>query len=135
SMVEFGDADALISGLTRNYASAIRPALQVIGAKEGSRLAGMYLMLTAKGPLFLADTTVNTDPTAQELAEITVLIENHVRRFNITPRIAMLSYSNFGSNDGTTAIKVREAVKILHRDYPEITVDGELQANFALDKD
>lgn len=135
SMVEFGDADALISGLTRNYASAIRPALQVIGAKEGSRLAGMYLMLTSKGPLFLADTTVNTDPTAQELAEITVLIENHVRRFNITPRIAMLSYSNFGSNDGTTAIKVREAVKILHRDYPEITVDGELQANFALNKD
>lgn len=135
SMVEFGEADTLISGLTRNYASTIKPALQVIGAKEGSRLAGMYMMLTEKGPLFLGDTTVNTDPTAQELAEIAVLLETAVKRFNIKPRLAMLSYSNFGSNEGTTATKVREAVKILHKDYPDIIVDGDLQANFALNKE
>ncbi|NGM62599.1 NADP-dependent malic enzyme [Sphingobacterium sp. SGG-5] len=135
SMVEFGDADTLISGLTRNYTSAIRPALQVIGAKEGTRLAGMYMMLSSKGPLFLADTTVNTDPTAEELVDIAVSIEKAVKRFNIKPRIAMLSYSNFGSNDGITSIKVREAVKVLHREYPEIVVDGEVQANFALNKE
>ncbi|MFZ4862437.1 NADP-dependent malic enzyme [Sphingobacterium sp. Mn56C] len=135
SMVEFGDADTLISGLTRNYASAIKPALQVIGAKPGSRLAGMYVMLTKKGPLFFGDTTVNSNPTAQELADITVLIENAVRGFNIKPRIAMLSYTNFGSTDGETPEKVREAVKILHDTHPEIIADGELQANFALNKD
>ncbi len=135
SMVEFGDADTLISGLTRNYTSAIKPALQVIGAKEGTRLAGMYMMLTSKGPLFLADTTVNTDPTSEELVDIALLIEKSVKRFNVKPRIALLSYSNFGSNDGATPIKVREAVKLLHRNHPEIVVDGELQANFALNKD
>lgn len=135
SMVEFGDADTLISGLTRNYASTIKPALHVIGAKEGSRIVGMYMMLTSKGPLFLGDTTVNTDPTAEELADITVLMEKAVRRFNVKPRIAMLSYSNFGSSDGPTPTKVREAVNILHKNHPNIVVDGELQANFALNKE
>lgn len=135
SMVEFGDADTLISGLTRNYASTIKPALHVIGAKEGSRIVGMYMMLTSKGPLFLGDTTVNTDPTAEELADITVLMEKAVRRFNVKPRIAMLSYSNFGSSDGPTPTKVREAVNILHKNHPDIVVDGELQANFALNKE
>lgn len=135
SMVEFGEADTLISGLTRNYASTIRPALQVIGAKPGSRIVGMYMMLTSKGPLFLGDTTVNTDPNAEELADITVLMEKAIRRFNIKPRIAMLSYSNFGSNDGPTSTKVREAVNLLHKNHPDIVVDGELQANFALNKE
>lgn len=135
SMVEFGEADTLISGLTRNYAATIKPALHVIGAKEGSRIVGMYMMLTSKGPLFLGDTTVNTDPSAEELADITVLIERAVRRFNVKPRIAMLSYSNFGSSDGSTPSKTREAVNILHKNHPEIIVDGELQANFALNKD
>ena len=135
SMVEFGDADTLISGLTRNYASTIKPALHVIGAKEGSRIVGMYMMLTSKGPLFLGDTTVNAEPSAEELVDITVLIEKAVRRFNVKPRIAMLSYSNFGSNDGPTSTKVREAVKLIHQKYPEIIVDGELQANFALNKE
>ncbi|WP_164109047.1 MULTISPECIES: NADP-dependent malic enzyme [Sphingobacterium] len=135
SMVEFGDADTLISGLTRNYAATIKPALHVIGAKEGSRIVGMYMMLTSKGPLFLGDTTVNTDPTAEELADITVLMEKAVRRFNVKPRIAMLSYSNFGSSDGPTPTKVREAVNILHKNHPDIVVDGELQANFALNKE
>lgn len=135
SMVEFGDADTLISGLTRNYASTIKPALQVIGAKEGSRIAGMYMMLSQKGPLFFGDTTVNENPTAEELADITVLIEKTVRRFNIKPRIALLSYSNFGSNEGPVSLKVRDAVRLLHKNHPEIVVDGELQANFALNKD
>ena len=135
SMVEFGDADTLISGLTRNYASTIKPALQVIGAKEGSRIAGMYMMLTEKGPLFFGDTTVNENPNAEELADITVLIEKTVRRFNVKPRVALLSYSNFGSNDGPTSIKVREAVKLLHQNHPELIVDGELQANFALNSE
>ena len=135
SMVEFGDADTLISGLTRNYASTIKPALQVIGAKPGSRIAGMYMMLTEKGPLFFGDTTVNENPTAEELADITVLIEKTVRRFNVKPRVALLSYSNFGSNDGPTSIKVREAVKLLHQNHPNLIVDGELQANFALNSD
>lgn len=135
SMVEFGDADTLISGLTRNYASTIRPALQVIGAKPGSRVAGMYIMMTPKGPLFFGDTTVNENPGAQELAEIAVLLDAAVKRFNIKPRIAMLSYSNFGSNDGVTSDKVRDAVKILHQSHPEIVVDGEVQANFALNKE
>ena len=135
SMVEFGDADTLISGLTRNYASTIKPALQVIGAKPGSRIAGMYMMLTEKGPLFFGDTTVNENPTAEELADITVLIEKTVRRFNVKPRVALLSYSNFGSNDGPTSIKTREAVKLLHQNHPELVVDGELQANFALNSE
>ena len=135
SMVEFGDADTLISGLTRNYASTIKPALQVIGAKPGSRIAGMYMMLTEKGPLFFGDTTVNENPTAEELADITILIEKTVRRFNVKPRVALLSYSNFGSNDGPTSIKVREAVKLLHQNHTDLVVDGELQANFALNSE
>lgn len=135
SMVQFDDADTLISGLTRNYASTIKPALQVIGAKKGSGVAGMYLMLTSKGPLFLGDTTVNADPSARELAEIAVLIENAVTRFNIKPRLALLSYSNFGSSDGSTPLKVREATKILHTEHPKMIVDGEVQANFALNKE
>ncbi|MBD1424800.1 NADP-dependent malic enzyme [Sphingobacterium arenae] len=132
SMVQFGEADTLISGLTRNYATTIRPALQVIGAKPNSRVAGMYIMLTSKGPLFFGDTTVNADPTADELADITILLDEAVRRFNITPRTALLSYSNFGSNDGRTAVKVREAAKILREKAPHIIADGDIQANFAL---
>ncbi|MDM1049051.1 MULTISPECIES: NADP-dependent malic enzyme [Sphingobacterium] len=135
SMVEFGDADTLISGLTRNYASTIRPALQVIGAKPGSRVAGMYIMMTSRGPLFFGDTTVNENPNAQELAEISVLLDAAVKRFNVKPRLAMLSYSNFGSNDGVISDKVRDAVKILHKEHPEIVADGEVQANFALNSE
>ena len=134
SMVEFGDADTLISGLTRNYASTIRPALQVIGAKPGSRVAGMYIMLTSQGPLFFGDTTVNSNPSARELADIGVLLDSAVKRFNVKPRLAMLSYSNFGSNIGDISDKVREAVSILHKEHPEIVADGEIQANFALNK-
>lgn len=135
SMVQFGEADTLISGLTRNYATTIRPALQVIGAKPNSRVAGMYIMLTSKGPLFFGDTTVNADPTSEELADIAILLDEAVRRLNITPRIALLSYSNFGSNDGRTAVKVREAAKVLRNKAPHIIADGDIQANFALNSE
>jgi malate dehydrogenase (oxaloacetate-decarboxylating)(NADP+) len=133
AMVEFGEADAMISGLTKNYASTVKPALQVIGTEEGvNRVAGMYMMMTKKGPVFFGDTTVNVDPTAEELVDLTLLLEKSVRKFNITPRIAMLSYSNFGSNDGEVPEKTRKAVKILHEKYPDIVVDGEMQGNFAI---
>ncbi|MDE3236389.1 MAG: NADP-dependent malic enzyme [Bacteroidota bacterium] len=135
-MVETGDADALISGLTRNYADAIRPALQIIGTEEGvSKIAGMYLLLTKKGPLFLADTTVNFNPTAEELADITMLVAKEVRNFNLVPRIAMLSYSNFGSSDSPEATLVADAVKILKQKNPSLIVDGEMQASVAFNKD
>ncbi|MCJ0741458.1 NADP-dependent malic enzyme [Pedobacter montanisoli] len=133
SMVEFGEADAMISGLTKNYASTIKPALHVIGTEPGvNRVAGMYMMMTQKGPVFFGDTTVNVDPTVEELVDITLLIEKSVRKFNVHPRIAMLSYSNFGSNQGDIPEKTRKAVKILHEKYPEIIVDGEMQGNFAI---
>jgi malate dehydrogenase (oxaloacetate-decarboxylating)(NADP+) len=136
TMVQFGQADALISGLTKDYGTTIKPALQVIGIEEGvNRVAGMYMMLTKKGPVFFGDTTVNENPTLEELVDVTVLIDRAVKKFNIQPRIAMLSYSNFGSNDGIVPEKVRHAVKVLHQKYPEIIVDGDMQANFAMNPD
>jgi malate dehydrogenase (oxaloacetate-decarboxylating)(NADP+) len=133
AMVQFGKADALISGLTKDYPSTIKPALQVIGIEEGvNRVAGMYMMLTKKGPVFFGDTTVNENPTVDELVDITVLLDNSVRKFNIQPRVAILSYSNFGSNDGTVPEKVRQAVRILHEKHKDIIVDGDMQANFAM---
>ncbi|MFB2117790.1 NADP-dependent malic enzyme [Parapedobacter sp. 2B3] len=135
SMVQFGEADTLISGLTKNYATAIRPALHVIGTQPGSKLAGMYMMLTPKGPVFFGDTTVNANPTAEELVDITVLLHHAVKKMNITPRIALLSYSNFGSNSGDVPDKVRKAAQILHELHPEIHVDGEMQANFAMNSE
>ncbi|MCU7548062.1 NADP-dependent malic enzyme [Chitinophagaceae bacterium LB-8] len=135
-MVEMGDADAMISGLTKNYPDTIRPALQVIGTDEGvKKIAGMYLMLTKKGPLFLADTTVNFNPTAEELAEITLLTAREVRNFNIIPRIAMLSYSNFGSSNSPEAELVANARKIVKERMPTLIVDGEMQASTALNKE
>jgi malate dehydrogenase (oxaloacetate-decarboxylating)(NADP+) len=133
SMVEFGEADALISGLTKSYSDTIKPALQIIGIQPGvNRVAGMYMMLTKKGPVFFGDTTVNINPSVKELVDITLLVEESVRQFNIKPRIAILSYSNFGSNEGPVPEKTREAVQILHEQHPEIIVDGEMQANFAI---
>ncbi|HMI02760.1 MAG TPA: NADP-dependent malic enzyme [Pedobacter sp.] len=135
-MVEFGEADAMISGLTKNYATTIKPALQVIGTEPGvNRVAGMYMMMTKKGPVFFGDTTVNVDPTVEELVDLTLLLERAVSKFNIQPRVALLSYSNFGSNEGIVPEKVRKAVKILHDKHPEIMVDGEMQANFAINND
>lgn len=132
-MVEYGLADAMISGLTRKYGQPIKSALHVIGVQKGIRkVAGLYMMVTKKGPYFFADTTMNTDPTAEELADIAVLTANTVKHYNITPRIAMLSYSNFGSAEGEVPNKVARAVKILHDNYPGLVVDGDIQANFAI---
>lgn len=135
-MVETGDADAMLSGLTKNYAEAIRPALQIIGTEEGvKKIAGMYLLLTKKGPLFLADTTVNFHPTAEELADITMMVAKEVRNFNLVPRIAMLSYSNFGSSDSPEAKLVAQATKILKQRNPSLVVDGEMQGSLAFNKE
>jgi len=135
-MVECGDADCMISGLTRNYPDTIRPALQTIGTEDGvKKIAGMYLLLTKKGPLFLADTTVNFNPTAEELAEITVMVAREVRNFNIIPRIAMLSYSNFGSSNSPEARLVAEARKLVKQKMPSLLVDGEMQASVAFNND
>jgi malate dehydrogenase (oxaloacetate-decarboxylating)(NADP+) len=132
-MLDHGDGDALISGLTKNYPLTVRPALQIIGTEaDTKKVAGMYLMLTKKGPIFLADTTVNIDPNVDELVDITKLVAKSVKKFNINPRIAMLSYSNFGSSETPNPMKVRKAVEILHQQYPDLIVDGEMQANFAL---
>lgn len=135
-MVNQGDADAFISGITRNYPETIRPALQIIGTEKGvRRIAGMYIVITKNGPVFFADTTINVDPTAQDLADIAVLTAKSVERMKIKPRIAMLSFANFGSSEFDQTKKVSDAVRILHEEHPKLVVDGELQANFALSKD
>ena len=136
AMVETGLADVMISGLTRNYKDTIRPALQVIGVDEGvNKIAGMYILITKEGPYFFADTTVNLNPSVQEIVDITLLVNKIIKRFKIQPKIALLSYSNFGSTEGEDALKMREATRILHKEHPEIVVDGEVQANFALNKE
>lgn len=135
-MVETGEADALISGLTRNYPDTIRPALEVIGLQKGiKRVAGMYIVLRPEGPLFLADTTINIDPTVEELADITYLAAKEVEKYNVKPVIAMLSYSNFGSSQTEEARKIRKSVALIHGKYPELVVDGEIQASLAFDKE
>jgi len=136
AMVEFGDADALISGLTRNYRNTIRPALQVIGIDDDCEIiAGMYILFTKRGPFFFADTTINVNPSAQEIVHITTLVAKIVKRFKMEPKIALLSYSNFGSADGEDPLKMRLATKILHEQHPDLVVDGDIQANFAVNKD
>jgi malate dehydrogenase (oxaloacetate-decarboxylating)(NADP+) len=135
-MVETGEADAMISGLTKNYADTIRPAIQIIGCEEGvQKIAGMYLLLTKRGPLFMADTTVNFNPTAEELADITLMVAREVRNFNLTPRIAMLSYSNFGSSDSPEARLVARATELVKQRNPSLIVDGEMQVSMAFNKD
>lgn len=135
-MVDMGDADAMISGLTRNYRSVVKPVIQTIGLeKDVKSVAGLYILNTKRGPLFLADTTINIDPTAEEIAEITANVAKTMRKFKITPRIALLSYSNFGSSYGVDPEKMAKATKILHDNYPNLVVDGEVQANFALNSE
>lgn len=132
-MVEMGDADAMVSGITRNYIDVVRPALQVVGTqKDINRVAGMYILQTKRGPLFLADTTINLDPTAEEIAEITSNVAKTIRKFKVIPRVALLSYSNFGSSPGDDAKKMAKAVELIHKNDPNLIVDGEVQANFAL---
>ena len=135
-MVETGDADAMISGLSKNYPDTIRPALHIIGMEDDAkRVAGMYIIMTKRGPLFLADTTVNFNPTAEELADITLLVAKEVKHFGITPCIAMLSYSNFGSSHSPEAKLVAKARDIIKQKDPALIVDGEVQANVAFNKE
>ena len=134
-MVEQGEADAFVAGMTRKYAEAIRPALEIVGAAKENHIAGMYMVLTKKGPVFFADTTMNVDPDAQTLVNTTLLAANQIKRFGLDPKIAMVSFSNFGASRAKSPRNVKKAVEILHKEYPEILVDGEMQANFALNKE
>jgi malate dehydrogenase (oxaloacetate-decarboxylating)(NADP+) len=132
-MVEFGEADAFISGLTKKYADTMRPLLHVLGKTPGvKRTAGMYIMLTKKGPYFFSDTSVNINPDAEDIVDITVSTAKAVQRFGVRPSVALLSYSNFGSNSGELPDKMQNALSILHENYPGLIVDGEMQANIAL---
>lgn len=134
-MVELGDADALVSGLTKDYPKTILPSLQIIGTADGvNRVAGMYIMMNKKGTFFFADTTVNLDPNAQELAEIIELTARGVKFFDMDPRIAVLSYSNFGSSKGEVPEKAREAVRLAKKKNPALIVEGDIQANVAFNK-
>ena len=133
-MVEQGEADAFISGQNSNYPETIRPALEIIGKEEGiNKVAGMYIIMSKQGPLFFADTTVNIDPTSDDLVDIVKLTHKMVSKLHVKPRIAMVSYSNFGSAKGPTVTNIQNALKRLHSENPEILVDGEMQANTALD--
>lgn len=135
-MVENGLADAFISGLTRDYPKTILPSLQTIGVKEGvNRVAGMYIMNTPKGPYFFADATVNLNPTAEELVDIIGLTANAVKFFNMKPRIALLSYSNFGSAQGEIPAKMAKATALAKVKYPDLIIEGEMQANVALNQE
>ncbi len=134
-LVETGYADAMISGLTRNYPDTLAPALKVIGKKPGASIvSGMYMIMTKQGPYFLADCTVNKNPTVEQLVEITLQTAYAVRQFKIEPRIAFVSYSNFGSNEGRVPQMQREAVSFLHKNHPDLIVDGEMQVNVALNE-
>jgi len=134
-MVHLGDADGLISGLTMHYPETIRPALQVHHTYPGlTKAAGIYLLLFEDRMIFIADTTVNLDPTAEDLAEIAYLASTVARNyFDVKPRVAMLSYSNFGSNDDERTRKVRRAVEIAKQRWPELIVEGEMQADTAVE--
>jgi malate dehydrogenase (oxaloacetate-decarboxylating)(NADP+) len=134
-MVEMGEADALISGLTKNYPTTIRPSLQILGKEEGAQVvAGMYIMLTKRGTLFFADCSVNQDPSEKELFDITCLAHQAVKKFNINPRIALLSYSNFGSAKGDVPNKIAKVRSMLKAAHPTMVVDGDVQANIALNQ-
>jgi malate dehydrogenase (oxaloacetate-decarboxylating)(NADP+) len=135
-MVELNDADAFISGYASTYIDGVKPGLEIIGHKNGvKRVSGMYIMNTKKGTFFFSDCTLNTNPTTEDLVQITLQTYETVKRLDIDPVIAMVSYSNFGSTRDLNTQRVSDAVKILHRQYPEILVDGEFQANFALNKE
>ncbi len=134
-MVLEGDADGMISGYSRSYASAVKPIFEVIGkGTDVSKAATVHIMITSRGPLFLADTSINIDPTAEELAEITRMTANLANAFNFDPVIALLSYANFGSSSHPQAKKVRKAIQLLHEENPDLVVDGEIQTDFALNK-
>jgi malate dehydrogenase (oxaloacetate-decarboxylating)(NADP+) len=133
TMVKGGDADGLISGLTHHYPDTVRPALQIIGKKEGvKKIAGLYMLVFKNQTIFIGDATVNIDPTAEDLAEIAILVAMKVREFDIEPRVAMLSFSNFGSTKHPLAEKVARAVSIVRSKVPNLILDGEMQADTAV---
>jgi malate dehydrogenase (oxaloacetate-decarboxylating)(NADP+) len=135
-MVELGEADAMISGITRSYPETIRPALEIVGTQENvNRICGLYIMITKRGPMFFADTTINKNPNAEELAGIAELVSDSVGLLGMKSNIAMLSYSNFGSTKDENTKKIKRAVELVHEKRPDIVIDGEIQANFALDKE
>ncbi|RCW93236.1 NADP-dependent malic enzyme [Winogradskyella arenosi] len=132
-MVNVGDADSLITGYSRNYPSVVKPMLELVGMADGvSRVATTNLMMTERGPMFLSDTSINIDPSAQTLAKIARMTSQVTKMFGIEPVTAMISYSNFGSSENPRAEKVNDAVSYLHKAYPDMVVDGELQTDFAL---
>lgn len=135
-MVETGQVDAFLSGFSSKYADVIRPAIQIAGTNnKENHIAGMYIVQTKKGSFFFADTTVNIQPSVETIVDTTLLTARTVERFGITPKIAMLSYSNFGSIKSGSPRRAHDAIKILHKDYPNLIVDGEMQANFAFNKE
>lgn len=135
-MVNEGDADAMISGFSRSYPSVVKPVLELIGlAPDSTRVATTNVMMTKRGPMFLSDTAININPSAEDLTKIAQMTAGVVKMFGMEPVMAMISYSNFGSSKNQTAIKVREAVNYLHKRHPNLLVDGELQADFALNRE
>jgi malate dehydrogenase (oxaloacetate-decarboxylating)(NADP+) len=134
-MVVEGDADCMLSGYSRAYSSVLKPILEIIGKEPGvSKVASTNLMMTTKGPVFISDTSINIDPSAHELARIAQMTAFTVKMFGIEPTVAMVSYSNFGSSKNPMAKKITEAVAYLHKYYPDINVDGELQVDFAMNR-
>ncbi|MCT4624716.1 MAG: phosphate acyltransferase, partial [Schleiferiaceae bacterium] len=135
-MVELGDADSIITGQTVKYSTGVKPLFEILGMDENvTRVAGMYIMLSKRGPMFFADTTISESPSADDIVKIAINVSDAVRRINLRPKIAMLSYSNFGSHKGETPTKMYEATKRLKEIDPNLVVDGEMQANFALDNE
>ncbi len=133
-MVHNGDADSLLSGLSHHYPDTIRPALEIIGKQEGlSKVHGLYMLVFKKEVVFCADTTVTIEPTAEELAETAILTAQKARQFDVEPRIAMLSFSNYGSAEHPLTLKVKRATAMVKERAPDLIVDGEIQANVAFD--
>jgi malate dehydrogenase (oxaloacetate-decarboxylating)(NADP+) len=132
-MVHKGDADGLVSGLTKHYPETVRPALQVVRMKSGiSKVSGLYMMIFKDDVMFFADATVNIDPSAEDLAEIAISTAETVQRFGFEPRVAMLSFSNFGSTIHPLPVKVKKAVEIVKGKKPDLVIDGEMQADTAV---
>lgn len=135
AMLEAGDAEAFISGATKKYGDVVKPIFEIIGSAKGTnKVAGMYIMLTKKGPIFFTDTTINENPSVEDIVQITLQTATLLKGVSIKPKVALLSYSNFGSSKLPDAQKMQAASKILREKHPELLVDGEMQANFALDK-
>ncbi|MGH2665177.1 NADP-dependent malic enzyme [Flavobacterium sp.] len=135
-MVNEGEADALVTGYSRSYPSVVKPMMELVGKAPGvTRMATANMMMTPRGPMFLSDTAINTNPSAQDLARIALMTAKTVKMFGMEPIIAMVSFSNFGSSNNESAAKVREAVAYLHEEHPDLIVDGEIQTDFALNSD